>query len=104
MSDNELIAEFMGGKLCSMYVKDVGNILAYEFDNGDDTDRYAIVTLKYQLSWDWLMEVVNKIDRLQLFDSIEYRELSELGIMATMDTVYMYVVEFIKWHNSVSKT
>jgi len=113
-TDDELIAEFMGGKLCSMYIKDVGNILAYEFDNGDDTERYAIVTLKYQLSWDWLKPVVDKIDRIMpsinIPDDLEslkdgthgsekYIDVTALPLATPIDEAYNSVVEFIKWYN-----
>jgi hypothetical protein len=69
-TDNELIAEFMG--------------------------KFG---LWFHTSWDWLMPVVEKIDKMQLFDVVEYRELSELGIFADKQTIRMHVISFIKWYN-----
>ena len=72
MTDNKLIAEFMGAEYTGTRVKD------------------------YDTSWDWLMPVVHKIDekcreRLGLNHS--------LHIGDDIDAVYSQVIEFIKEHN-----
>ena len=81
ISDNEMIAEFMGvGKL-------------YEAQSSNQWNQY-------HTSWDWLIPVVNKIEMecegvpLQLIDVSFYDEIHE---------VYWAVIEFIKIHNKSNK-
>jgi len=51
-------------------------------------------------NWSQLMEIVRKIDNLQLFDSPEYRDLAECGIFCEIDVIYDYVVEFVGSYNN----
>lgn len=104
VSDNELIAEFMGGHMFGS--QSIG--ICWEFDSGfqcDDED------LKYKTSWSWLMPVVEKI---QFFAHVKIENtqclISVNGTLVTgivggsnIENVYKAVVEFIKWYNH-SKT
>lgn len=120
--NNRLIAEFMGAKL------------------GNGTDTFPIVyinvpsglaglctqtpeMMKYHSDWNWLMEVVEKIESLKnnesyiLYDVvifpdavlIENREGEEIilinkskGTFTTkIEAVYNAVVEFITWYNQI---
>jgi hypothetical protein len=88
-----------------------GNELIAEFMNGEFDERELVFNgqqyknLKYHSSWDWLMPVVEKIHSLQ--DDImkigvgiaPVRNLFTLYITATIDVVWLAVVEFIKWYS-----
>ena len=86
--NNKLIAEFMGDSLYMLFPG----------------------SFKYHKSWDWLMPVVDKIDKLvpngRTF--IEYTEdlwwvnLDKAWAesrVSKIDATYKAVVEFIKWYN-----
>jgi len=110
---NKIIAEFMGvfDKILS-----TGNIHSwsdapfyYTTEDSkekvmDNISKYA----KYQSDWNWLMEVVEKIESLEVVVEIRenvcyietspnnyYSELEDTKLQAT----YRAVVEFIKWYN-----
>jgi len=104
MTDNELIAEFMGLK------KDVA------FSEGHGKPMYKVIgsvsNLRYHNSWDWLMPVISKIKKLDVaiqlisnknccihnFDQgFEYE--FEYEFEQDFTPVYDAVVAFIKWHN-----
>lgn len=94
MSDNELIAEFMGLPL----TKDVP-----AFTGGFKTVPFW--DWKYDTSWDWLMPVVEKI--LKTTEPLngkgwswEYKNLEQTRIGNSIEYVYARVVEFIKWYNA----
>lgn len=105
MTDNELIAEFMGNK---DYILNDPKKLP-----GDDL-KY----LKYHCDWSWLMPVVEKINQAKIgdekFDVIIYRNTCHINdamqiIIETTgkdmcECTYKAVVEFIKWHNENKKT
>lgn len=92
MSDNEIIAEFMGHDVPNGYL------------NGSDRNS------KYDTSWDWLMPVVEKIERIKGVHLV----ISELGCDiysfgkrvsdsredTKIKTVYKAVVSFIKWYSN----
>ena len=98
---NKLIAEFMG-------------LISNKWDGGKtyaigkikiiDGNKYAEdwTTPKYHSSWDWLMPVVEKINKSH-FDNMRGVELimtihkyvSNVNILDT----HKYVVKFIKWYN-----
>jgi hypothetical protein len=89
---NILIAEFM----------EVHEIMHDEYSEYDFADNTLDVVheneLKYHLSWDWLMPVVQKCrqeNRLDYFDRVYYA-LEECDINIT----YKAVVEFIKNQNN----
>lgn len=106
-TDNELIAEFMGIKTSKFY-------------------GYQMPTLKYHESWDWLMEVVDKIGKitfkweskhesgvdshyLRTFGMIDEEtgrvmvRINNCGLHfgeTLIEATYKAVLEFIKWHNA----
>jgi len=92
-TDNEIIAEFMGDRdkiLCDP-----------KWMKGDE-----LVYLRYHLSWDWLMPVVEKIYD---YADTNVREINneglaifELGISAPIEDVCDAVVKYVKWYNSQS--
>lgn len=61
-----------------------------------------VQNLKFHLSWDWLMPVVDKIAPLLIYPtgtSNEYTRLSMVVMSCNINLVYKTVVELIKWHN-----
>jgi hypothetical protein len=93
ISDNEMIAEFMG-------VKPTKSELGRKVYHDSHEDKYVGLDLQYDTSWDWLIPVVNKIEEecegvpIQLLNCNLYSEIGE---------VYQAVVEFIKQYNESNK-
>lgn len=75
MTDNELIAEFMG------------------------VDHHPL-TNKYDTSWDWLMPVVEKIGKQYIPTDLA---INRITIFEPIEGVYSAVVQFIKWYNQTKK-
>jgi len=105
MKDNKLIAEFME---LPTEVFNSGNLNYYfkEFNSGT---WYEEQELSYNISWDWLMPVVEKIEGLRDENGNAYRftidmcnaqiegtTIEVLGGAYKLDTVYKAVVQFIK--------
>ena len=106
IENNKLIAEFLG------YI-----------DNGCSEDGFLIhpitnydveiSSLKYHEDWNWLMEVVEKIEslgyRIEIVKHIcrIYLSNKETIIISEntpkIEAVYNAVVEFIKWYNNQNK-
>jgi hypothetical protein len=102
-SDNQLIAEFMGTtKLPYGWTAVEGRLYAYN-------DKYYPSQLKYHCNWNWIMPVVEKIERMGYDFNInnshvivcnsengyEYDDMADSKI----EIVRLAVVEFIKRHN-----
>ena len=89
ISDNEMIAEFMG-------IESFKDSLASLHQGKINVDVDVYEQAQYHTSWDWLIPVVNKIEMecegvpIQLLDCNLYSEIGE---------VYQAVVEFIKTYN-----
>ena len=97
---NILIAEFM----------EVHEIMHDEYSEYDFADNTLDVVheneLKYHLSWDWLMPVVDKIkilvmedDSDELYNSEEWDNITHTLVQIEIKSVYQAVVEFIKNQN-----
>ena len=106
IENNKLIAEFLG------YI-----------DNGCSEDGFLIhpitnydveiSSLKYHEDWNWLMEVVEKIEslgyRIEIVKHIcrIYLSNKETIIISEntpkIEAVYIACVEFIKWYNNQNK-
>lgn len=117
MTDNKLIADFLG-----LWWHENGTISGYpsvlNMRMGVDT----FDDLKFHISWDWLMPVVEKIERegyeVEISSQMEGRE-DDRNLVWHQDTyigdgvnifakgygdskiksVYMAVLDFIKWYN-----
>jgi hypothetical protein len=105
--NNRLIAEFMGYPTYEM-----NGYMNVEFS--EDNIR-TIVDTHYHSDWNWLMEVVQKIEDLDFIFSIHHEvvnifngECSNLIFNETfvgdtkLGTTYLAAVEFIKWYNEQS--
>jgi hypothetical protein len=85
MEDNKLIAEFMG------YEVKHGKCYSPKYNDG------TIAPMQFDGSWDWLMPVVQKIER--------QNELIGAHILSTdIDKTYHGVVKFIKEVNENTKS
>lgn len=90
-NDNKLIAEFMG---CVW--KD--DIHGDEYYRPNESNPCSIEDLKYHLSWDWLMPVVEKCKSINNKCQQWHAIFSSLQLLK-IDIVYKAVVGFIKWYN-----
>jgi len=105
--NNKIIAEFMGAKL----TKDLQ--IVYPIYEGDSS---YVKNLKYHSDWNWLMEVVEKIESLRnqivIFNKTaalsNVKEPSVFNDSFKAETkkqaVYNACVEFIKWYNEQNST
>lgn len=102
---NKLIAEFDG------WVQDVNvKDRPYWHPERNMTMYTYVDGFKYHLSWDWLMPVVEKINKIKGFDIIIYKTTVHVNddtqiIFETTDriniinAVWHAVVQFIQWYN-----
>ena len=110
MNDNKLIAEFMG-----MTYGDPNDDSVMIQMTSQGNEVVPIITMKYHISWDWLMPVVEKIENLGYeFIIVESRckinhntdhSIEELFHMETigskLDITYDSVVHFIKQFKTI---
>lgn len=94
---NKIIARFMGGMECICGKSDCDNI---QFDSM----WYAPHELQYHTSWGWLMPVVAKCRLIVAegkYDKVpgEMKNLIDMSICASIETVYVRVLQFIQWYN-----
>lgn len=98
MEDNKLIADFMGKEWHKEFFKDVFIISP------------SNITYKFDTDWNWLMEVVEKIESKGFNFEIKrnWARISRKGENIVLrweedrnkiDAVYNACVEFIKWYN-----
>lgn len=103
--NNKLIAEFMGWTLfASRESKPPQEMAIHEalYNETYNKGQYFDITEAcYDISWDWLMSVVEKIydtdigeEQIKVYDS-----LAEINISNT----YKVVVEFIEYYNEKNK-
>lgn len=118
--NNKLIAEFMGMKqdpesgnymLPHYSSKYVINHLTKGRNYDEWADRYTdenyntgyllpLDYLEYHSSFDWLLEVVEKIKNIVLLKGITFTNQLIAGLITVnKEAVYNAVVEFIKWYN-----
>lgn len=109
---NKLIAEFMGGKPYRVMVKSIGMMDAYQWGE----NSYTIDELQYHSSWDWLMPVVEKINKLGWYFTLDASILDSSAqfIKGTnfikspfwstpLLATYNVVIDFIQWYNQQPK-
>jgi len=88
-TDNKLIAEFMG-------LDSFKDSLASLHQGKINVDVDVYEQARYHSSWDWLMPVVQKIEK--------QNELIGAHILSTdIDATYKAVVKFIKTYNNESR-
>lgn len=107
MNNNELIAEFMGFTHTSteqdtFWSKpDSPMATIYDWD-------YHTLGLEFDKSWDWLMPVVEKIEKMEgvrvIIKGSRCRILAGKKVfschtISKLNSMYRVVVEFIEWYN-----
>ena len=111
VENNKLIAEFMGLSYCKKHL--------YEgwYKNHEHNHRLCDFNgLKYHSDWNWLMEVVEKIERLGYVFEIKItgcriNQIENGSIIVLrweedktkIEAVYNACLEFIKWYNEQNK-
>ena len=90
MKYNKLIAEFMG---CTHPHNDITDATLYEVSHG----IFELNELRYDMSWDWLMPVIENIDHLQYEPVVS---IENALATRSIDDTYKSVVEFIKEYNN----
>lgn len=142
LENNKLIAEFMGFK--KAFVRNTKGI-SYDYDLPDnfeliketettiegewceillEQDYCMIKDLKFHNDWNWLMQVVEKIENSKYVDEFVIKKCSVFGLNVLItpisydtfnffhctlkdetkiQTVYNACVEFIKWYNEQNK-
>ena len=118
LENNKLIAEFLSVKIHPC--ETIENFKFLPIEERGLYNGYFIDELKYHEDWNWLMEVVEKIESLEIFDRMGRFNINtknfdenytsfitdkdEDFIQCEGDTkieaVYNAVVEFIKWYNT----
>jgi len=101
--NNKLIAEFMGATIVEADI----------YLNGDEYTKYD---LKFHSDWNWLMEVVEKIESLgysvNTSSSMVYingdngiiKKPINIGFKITkIEAVYNACITFIEWYNEQNK-
>ena len=117
IENNKLIAEFMGLNKTKMFFNlKTGNYVKKETADCDITvvDVYLknnkpITNFYYHSDWNWLMEVVEKIEKLKCTVVIEKNicRIHKGGLHfghaykfeTKIEAVYNACLEFIKWYN-----
>ena len=103
-TNNKIIAEFMGAKL----TKDLK--IMYPVYEGDSS---YVKNLKYHSDWNWLMQVVEKIESIGFtFETKKnWARITRKGEniilrweedKTKIEAVYNACIEFIKWYNENS--
>lgn len=100
-TDKEIIAEFHGG---------IKTSIGWKFENGIERGFHLESELKYDTSWDWLMPVVEKINKLintdpvfKTFDIDIFRSMQDWLLDANIKPCFDDIVLIIKWYNSQPK-
>lgn len=114
---NELIAKFMGWEVDKYTGKEINYFVEGQLDVYPKVvgSCIAFQHMKFHTSWDWLMPVVEKIEKLGFWVNIKKNHVtvawdnkgsfdskmihSEFGDQSKIQRVYTCVVEFIKWYN-----
>ena len=102
MSDNKLIAEFMGVKPLVL-----GGSIEYEMygvldcieDFPNEKHFFMDDEMRFHESWDWLMPVVQKCFDTQQPSEGQHYFINESLLTMDIEVVYDRVVEFIKEYN-----
>ena len=105
IENNKLIAEFMGNrnfKKDGSYETFIGEHI--DTDNGWVTEFLSHT--KYHKSWDWLIPVVKKIEKLMTnWNKPNYENGYSVWMNKfryafwDINCLYEYIVDFIKWYN-----
>jgi hypothetical protein len=106
---NQLLAEFMG------YVNTTPTDPDFNIYENSSGEMLEAMSVKYHSSWDWLMEVVEKIESLGFYFNIKKNHVvvardnkdtrdnemihSEWGDQSKIERVFQCAVAFVKYCN-----
>lgn len=107
LKGNKLIAEFMGIKIVKRNDEDA----VFLFENAAFPEYFRCTKFNtYNSSWDWLMPVVEKIDR---YEDIEVKMIGskcaiklpnkktiQCHTIVRINSTWRIVIKFIEWYNS----
>jgi len=103
--NNKLLADFLveneGG-----LIKLRENVYSTLDDFGMPDDDLILSDLKFHSDWNWLIQVVEKIESLDIYYNkyIDYNSSmftnGKIELSTNIDHVYNACVSFIKWYNS----
>lgn len=105
IENNKLLAEFLGAK---QYDAEDDFVYFDETDNIFSNDTISLKSLKFNTDWNWLMQVVEKIESLDIYYSkyIDYNSSmftsGKIELSTKIEAVYNACVEFVKWYNTQS--
>lgn len=91
MNDNKLIAEFMG---MTPHEQDGGCMIQMTHQGNEVV---LVSSMKYHSSWDWLMPVLVKIERIEVGGG------TWTSVYFDIEREHKKAVEFIKEHNKSNK-
>jgi hypothetical protein len=94
---NILIGEFMGFKL-----QDNSNERWFNnwFTNPNQIWSNRIQKLHFDTDWNWLMQVVRKIEQLEdIYECEDFLLIRDELCTGRIETSFSSVVEFIQWYN-----
>lgn len=116
LEGNKLIAEFLGYVYVPYTVGHSGGNPGWVLKNYKLIDRKTpklflgrtTKDLLYHTSWDWLMPVVEKIEKTTAFVNIKgclvnISTIVEVSAPTKLEAVWLAVVEFIEWYNTQNK-
>lgn len=74
-----------------------------------ETNKARLDDFKFHESWDWLMPIIQKIERLDTLDKDKdfNKQLDRVickFIYTDIKTMYKAVIKFIKWYNENNKS
>jgi len=123
IENNRIIALFMGAK---PYYLD-NDVLTYPMmenpaQSKNLTTTHHVNDLRYHLSWEWIMPVIEKIEQLykksfpnnedfkriffeeKKLPNAEFMNVIALPLSTSIDEVYKEVIKFITWYNNKKET
>lgn len=122
MTNNEVIAEFMGAEK-GLSTEAYPNVYTGVSHNMMGIITVDVSRMKFHTSWDWLMPVVEKIEDLEVVDrfdiykndvyiwaedylenkcriELSYGEIHNPDYSTKIEAVYNAILTFIKWYNT----
>lgn len=97
ISGNKLIAEFMGKN----YMDTDDGERGYLFPlNGHFNRRLTPLFMSYHKSWDWLLEVVKKIEALEIDSNELIGDIFDSFLCIDLERTWQSVIKFITWYNT----
>ena len=96
--NNRIIAEFLGATQNNGVEYEMYGIIQNIEDELTEKHFFFASEMLFDKDWNWLMEAVKEINNTGKSGGIKYALFNALG-NADLETAYIEVVGFIKWHN-----